>query len=312
MALTITPTVLEATYTAFNMRFQQGFQRTKPWWSELSTLVPSGTSSETYAWLKEIPGFREWVGERHAHELVSRGQVLANKPYELTVKVPRDAVEDEQLGIYSSNFEMMGMAAAKWPDKVLAAAIKAGTTALAFDGQPFFHASHPVDMDNPSKGTYSNNKPGFALTPENYGAARAEFRARVNDAGEPMGIRPSLLVVPPQLEDTANRILTNDRLIRAVTSGSVSGVSEDNNIYKNTAKPLVIEELADQPDTWYLLANDMPIRPFIWQLRRAPNMVSMTAPTDPNVFHLKEYVYGSEARGNAGYSLPFLAMRCAA
>lgn len=308
MALTITPSVLDATYTGFNLRFQQGFKRTTPWWDQVSTLVPSATGSETYAWLKEIPGFREWVGERNVHELVSRGQVLANKDFELTVKVPRNAVEDEQLGIFSANFEMMGMAAAKWPDRVLAAAIKAGTTALAFDGQPFFHASHPIDMDNPAKGTYSNVKTSFALTPENYGTARAEFRARVNDAGEPMSLRPSLLVVPPQLEDMANRILTNDRLIRSYGGG----VSEDNNIYKNTAKPLVIEELADQPDAWYLLCNDMPIRPFIWQLRKSPVMVSKQSPTDPNVLWEKEFIYFSDARGNAGYSLPFLAMRCTA
>jgi phage major head subunit gpT-like protein len=306
MALTITPAVIEASYTAYNTRFQQAFQRTPSWAGELTTLIPSSTGSETYAWLKEIPGFREWIGERVAHELVSRGQVLANKDYELTVKIPRNAYEDETLGQFNHNFEMMGLAAKKWPDKVVAAAIKAGTTALAFDGQPFFHASHPIDVDNPAKGTYSNLETSFALTPDNYGIARAKFRARVNDAGEPMGIRPSLLVVPPQLEDMANRILSNDRLIRAFGGG----VSEDNNIYKGTAKVLVVEEFADQPAVWYLLANDMPIRPFIWQLRKAPVMTSLTAPTDPNVFHLKQFVFGSDSRGNAGYSLPFLAMRC--
>lgn len=308
MALSITPSVLDATYTAFNLRFQQGFKRTSVWWDKVATLIPSTTGSETYAWLKEIPGFREWVGERQVRELVSRGQVLANKDFELTVKVPRNAVEDEQLGIFSANFEMMGMAAAKWPDKVLAAAIKAGTTALAFDGQPFFHASHPVDMDDPSKGTYSNNKTGYALTSNNYGAARAEFRSRLNDAGEPMGIRPNLLVVPPQLEDTAKRILTTDVLARSV-GGTVAA---DDNIHRNTAEILVIEELADAASTWYLLSTDMPIRPFVWQLRKAPVMTPLTAPSDPNVFWLREYVYGCDARGAAGYGLPFLAMRCTA
>lgn len=308
MALTITPSVLDATYTAFNLRFQQGFKGTTPWWSQLSTLIPSATGSETYAWLKELPGFRKWVGERQARELVSRGQVLANDPFEMTVKVPRDNVEDEQLGTFSAMFEMMGRAAAKWPDDVLATAIKAGGTALAFDGQPFFHASHPVDMDDSSKGTYSNDKTSFSLTSDNYGTARAEFRSRLNDAGKPMGLRPNLLVVPPQLEDTAKRILETDLLARSVSGG----VAADNNIHKGTASILTIEELADEPTRWYLLSTDMPIRPFIWQLRKAPTMTALTAPSDPNVFHLREYVYGSDARGAAGYSLPFLAMRCTA
>lgn len=303
MALQITPSVLDATYTGFNLKYQAGFQRTTAWAEQVSTLVPSATGSETYAWLKEIPGFRKWLGERQVHELASRGQVLANDDFELTVKVPRNAIEDEQLGIFGANFEMMGRAAKKWPDEVLVAAILANGP--AFDGQAFFNGSHPVDMDDPSKGTYSNDLTSLALSADNYGIARAAFRSRVNDAGKPMGLRPNLLVVPPQLEDTAKRILQSDMLARSLSNGAAA----DNNIYKNTADLLCIEELSGAPTTWYLLCTDMPIKPFIWQLRKAPVMTSLVAPTDPNVFNLKEYVYGSDARGAAGYSLPFLGQR---
>jgi hypothetical protein len=35
-------------------------------------------------------------------------------------------------------------------------------------------------------------------------------------------------------------------------------------------------------------------------------------PTLPNMFERREFVYGSEAQGAGGYSLPFLAVRCSA
>jgi len=305
MAQHITPSVLDATYTGFDLRFQQGKKTAAPWYTRISTTVPSNTGSNTYAWLKSIPGYRKWVGERVFHSLVSKGTVLVNDDYENSISVPRNAVEDEQIGIFGASFEMMGMQAAKLPDKVLAKVLKEGNTTVHYDGQPFFHNSHPVDPDDTSKGTYSNNKTSFALTSDNYGASRAEMAALVDEGGNPMGLIPDLLVVPPQLEDTAKRILSNDYLGRAIGSAAAS----DNNIHKGTADWLMIPELADQPDVWYLLVTKLPIRPFIFQDRKAPTMFPKVASTDPNVLLHKEFWYLSDARCAGGYAFPFLGRR---
>ena len=58
---------------------------------------------------------------------------------------------------------------------------------------------------------------------------------------------------------------------------------------------------------WYLLDTSRAIRPLIFQKRRDYNLVSKTDPTDDNVFMNKEYVYGVDARGNAGFGLWQLA-----
>lgn len=309
MALNISPSILDATYNIFDLRFQQGITRAKPWWEQVATLVPSTGGSNTYAWLKSIPAFREWVGERVFHSLVSKGTVLSNKDFENSISVPRNSIEDEQLGIFGASFEMMGQEAAKWPDKTLAKALKAGGTTVHYDGQPFFNGSHPVDPDDSSKGTYSNDRTTFDLTPDNYATARADFMGRLNEAGEPMGLMPDLLIVPPQLEVTAKRILENDILARAI--GTV-GAAADNNPNKGTARVLMLPELADQPTQWYLACTSLPIKPLIWQLRKAPVMLPKVAPTDPNVLLHKEYWYLADARGNAGYTFPFLITRCTA
>lgn len=58
---------------------------------------------------------------------------------------------------------------------------------------------------------------------------------------------------------------------------------------------------------WFLLDTTKPIKPLIFQKRRNYEMVSMDNPTDENVFMRKEYVYGVDARVNAGLGLWQLA-----
>lgn len=52
---------------------------------------------------------------------------------------------------------------------------------------------------------------------------------------------------------------------------------------------------------WYLLCTRRALKPIILQRRKDFSFVSLDRETDPNVFHNKEFVYGSDARGNAGF-----------
>lgn len=58
---------------------------------------------------------------------------------------------------------------------------------------------------------------------------------------------------------------------------------------------------------WFLLDTSKPVRPLIWQEREGYEFVSMTKPTDPNVFMNREYLYGMQARVAAGFGLWQLA-----
>ena len=57
-------------------------------------------------------------------------------------------------------------------------------------------------------------------------------------------------------------------------------------------------------EPWFLLDTSKAIRPMIYQERAAlDNLAKLDAPTDPNVFWRKEYVYGSDGRCNVGFGL---------
>ena len=58
---------------------------------------------------------------------------------------------------------------------------------------------------------------------------------------------------------------------------------------------------------WYLLCTAHPLKPFIFQNRKAPQLVSQDRPDDENAFLRKKFRYGVDYRGNAGYGLWQLA-----
>jgi phage major head subunit gpT-like protein len=58
---------------------------------------------------------------------------------------------------------------------------------------------------------------------------------------------------------------------------------------------------------WFLMCNSRVIKPTILQRRKDFEFVPMDKLDDERVFMNKEFVYGSDARGNSGYTFPQLA-----
>lgn len=309
----ITPSTLEAAYYAFDTLFQSAFKVTQPWSAAVATQASSKTAENRYFWPEMVPVMREWVGERVVQNLQARAFAIQNKDWEGTVEVARNDFEDDQLGNYDGIVQALGQAAKKLPDRLIATLMQAGSTTVCADGQYFFDTDHPVNQDNSALGTYANRYTTKALTAANYGSVRAAMRARKAANGvDTIEVVPNLLVVPPSLEDTGKAILQNDYIATAAAAAGMSANVQVSNIYKATATLLVIPELESEPTVWYLLDTTKPIKPFVWQLRRAAQFQALTAMTDENVFWRKKFIYGCDARGNAGFSLPFLAARCEA
>lgn len=304
----ITPSTLEAVFYAFRRDFQQGYTVAKPWYEALAMTTPSTTGEERHAWIDLIPRMRKWVGERAVLNLAARSYLLANEDFELTLAVKRNDILDDRIGLFSPMFQMMGRSTSKWPDDLVRAALQAGKTQLCFDGQFFFDTDHPVDMDDPTKGTYSNLLTGKALSATTYQEARQAIMTFKGADGLPMGIIPNTLAVPPQLEHVGRQILNADFIAPAAGFGG-NGSDMQSNVLKGSANLVVIPELANEPAAWYLAATDMPVKPLVFQQRQAPVFVPKDQPSSSNVFSRKEFIYGVDSRGAAGYALPFLIVR---
>ena len=149
-------TNLKTLFTAYNAAFKAGLGQAASQWQQIATPVPSTTSAEEYAWLGQLPGLREWLGDRHVHGIQNHGYTIKNRAFELTVAVPRTAIEDDQYGVYTPLMQEMGSAAGAHPDQLIFGLLAQGREALCYDGQPFFSTEHEVIGDKGKKVKVAN------------------------------------------------------------------------------------------------------------------------------------------------------------
>ena len=274
---------LRGIYVAFNTLFAQAFEGQKPTYEKIATVVPSTTESETYAWLGDIPGMREWIGDREIQNISGSDYTIKNKDFELTVGVDRNAVEDDKLGLYNVSIQMLAQSAAAHPDELIFKLLASGFTEKCFDGQPFFSAAHKIGEKTVSNMSHAK------LSMDAYIKARTALMSLTNSKGRALNLVPDKLIVPPALEKEARDILVAD---------FVNGTK---NTMQGTAKPVVVPQLAGHDSMWFLLCTNRPVKPLIYQQRKKAKFVSKTQETDENVFMKKQFLYGADSRGNAGF-----------
>jgi len=276
--------------------FHKAFQGVAPLWSKVAMLVPSTGSQNDYTWLSNFPRMRKWVGDKVVKALEAFKYTIVNDDFEATVEVRRNDIEDDNLGIYAPQAQMAGWSAAQLPDEIVFDLINAGFASLCYDGQYFFDTDHPVgDASVSNKGTAALSAATLALAQASYGAARTAMGKIKDDEGRPLGITPNVLLVPPALEDAARALVTVDRL-------------EDGkpNPYKGTAEVVVAPRLTSDT-AWFLLDTTKPVKPLVYQERKAPVFVQQTDSNADDVFMRGTFKFGAEARCAGGYAFWQLA-----
>ncbi|EOF5041047.1 Mu-like prophage major head subunit gpT family protein [Providencia rettgeri] len=155
----VTPQLIQSLFTGWNGDFQNGLEDAPSQFERIATTVPSTTKSNTYGWLGKFPGMREWIGERVISDMASHGYQLVNRPFESTVGVDRDDIDDDNIGIYSPLFTEMGRAAGVQPDELCFGALTNGFTTLCYDKQNFFDTDHPIykTVDGKGEATHVSN-----------------------------------------------------------------------------------------------------------------------------------------------------------
>lgn len=287
---------LSALFVSMSAIFNGAFAAAPAQWEKIAMRAPSTTGQNDYAWLANFPKMRPWIGDKYIKNLEGFKYSVANRSFEATIAVKRDDMDDDALGMVPAQTQQAGYSAKQWPDEMVFDVVNAGFSSLCFDGQYFFDTDHGVGEASVSnKGVAPLSAASLALAQASYGAARTAMRKFKDDEGRPLNVIPDTLLVPPALEDIANALMTVDRL-------------EDGkpNPYKGTAKVVVDNHLTSDT-AWFLLDTSKPVKPFIFQERKAPVFVSQTNPDSDDVFTKGEFKFGVEARGAAGYGFWQLA-----
>ena len=283
-------------FVSLKTSFNNAFGAVESMWSQIAMKVPSTSGSNDYKWLSKFPKMQRWVGDKKIKSLEAFKYVVENEDFEATVEVDRNDIDDDNLGIYSTQAQAAGESSAQLPDELVFEAVNGAFAGVCFDGQFFCDTDHPVT--NPATGAKESvsNKGVVVLSAATQAAAIASLGAAAtamgsfkDDEGRPLNVTPNVLLVPVALRDVANTLYTADRL-------------EDGkaNLYKGMFKPVVSPRLTSAT-AWFLLDTTKVIKPVVYQERKGPVFVSQTDPQSDDVFMRKMFKFGAEARAAAGY-----------
>ena len=277
-------------FISLKTTFQNAFEAAPTVWEKIAMKVPSTTSKNDYSWLSNFPKMRRWVGEKYIKSLKAFKYTIENADFEATIEADRNDIDDGNMFGYSLQAKTAGESAKQLPDEVVMELVNGAFTNTCYDGQYFCDTDHEVNGASVSnKLTVALSAATLAAAQAGYGAARTAMKKFKDDEGRPLNTRSDTLLVGPALEDTANLLMTVEKL-------------EDGkpNPYRNTAK-VVVDARITSDTAWFLLDTSKPVKPFIYQERKAPVFVEQTNMDSDDVFMRKKYKFGAEARGEGGY-----------
>jgi phage major head subunit gpT-like protein len=313
----ITTPNIQQFFQLVDFTFRDAVLKTPKLWDMFAKLVPSKTEKNVYPWLSNIPGLRPWLGPRFINNIATREYSLINQPFEDSIGIDKYKLEDDVYGFFEGVTAELGQRVAEFPDSELASTVESGQTTLCYDGQDFFSGAHPVDIDDPSKGTFSNNLVGSAydlsIDPKStFRAVRSAMMQFLRDDGKPLGLVGDTLMVPPAWEgyakDAVEATFITSIVKNAGTPVAAAGMS---NVFYGVSRVIVNPWLTVQ-NAGYLLCTTRSVMPFLYQQRQPANFVPRVSPDMDNVWMNRRFEWGVDMRAAFGYTFPFLAVRFAA
>lgn len=285
-----------ATLRGLTAKFDIGVQAAAPFYPTICTIVPSVGADEKYGFMGAMPGVREWVDDRIFQGLRAADYTLANKEWESSVRIEKNDIDDDRLGMYGPVLEQLGAEAAQHPDELLITAIEAGESTACFDGQYFFDTDHAWGESGSQSNdlTYAAATGTTPTTDEMKAAFRASVTAALgfkNDKGKLLN-RPTIrrlsditLVVPLALRDVAYDAFNSQLLGGGNT-----------NVVIDAPSIVCLPGLASAAKFFTFLTGGV-LKPFVFQARRplARQMKGM----DDREF--KDVKFMTDARYNLGY-----------
>ena len=260
---------------------------------DIAIVITSSGAATVHTWIEQIHGMREWIGDRLIRNLKLGKLTVTNADFENTIGVPKNDVEDDQFGTFAPLFGMMGDdAEGIWKKRAIDALTGNGSWA---DRNPFFCKARLIGDSS------ITNAVTTAMSKTAVEAGITAMRSYTLFGGEAAEVRPMELVVGPSLEGTALGIV--EALLISDGAVQISNTSPARRLKVRVSDRLV----GDHAAKWYIIGRKGGIPAVCVQKRKLPVLVRKDNVTDDNVFFGKEFVYGTDCRGEAFCTLPFLA-----
>lgn len=315
------------------------------WWEKVGKRLQSKSKKERISWLLDSAKIERTV--RGGGQVTFEDQVALTTEYENLNAAGGLKIKKEQLLDLDGNgvdlaahwARQMGAYAAYWPQKMIAAAIRAGDTGLTYDGLSFFNTAHPVNPYKTSAGTFRNvftgaasgiypgalpidNSVSVEVAVQNVAKAIAYIASiKMPNGEDPRMLKVAGIMVPPALVARAQQITNAKFIAQIASSGAGSGDVEA--VVRNfgLGQPIEVPELssafgvAADDTNWYLLMEEITtneLGALVYVDREPFSIIMHGEMTDAELARLREFQWTTEGRNVVGYGHPYLLFRAKA
>ncbi len=223
-----------------------------------------------------VPGMKEFKSERKHGVAENTVHTIAPRKWEATLDVPREDVEDDNLGQVPNQTRLMTTKSNRHYGALAAAALGIGFDAKLGDGKAFFHA----DRGNLVTG---------ALSATTFGKAVDALLSMKDGDGDAISPTPTHLVVGVENRETAEAILNRERLDNGQSNPNYQRV-----------KLVVSAKVAGK--NWFLVAADEGMAPLtIAERVKVSAPVAKTDLNSDKAFETDIFSWGLRGRYDAAY-----------
>ncbi len=268
----------------FVEELEAGRAQYEPLLNATMTTFPSNGPGIEHSFSDALKGMEEWVDERVMAKLGADSFYVANKSYAAGVEVDRDDLEDDQIGLYRPRIR--GLAEKYWLHRFdqLGDLLNNGATTTCWDGKYYFDDDHPL-ADSAS---VNDNLSSSALAEAAVQAAITQLRDMKDTQGNKLHLNPTHLIFGNDLEWTATDILKQERQ----STG-------ESNVLRGMLQPLQISNMTAA--SWAVADLSKTLKPFMYQDRRAPDLIEQTSTQTDDYFNRKLFKWGVDYRGRSYY-----------
>jgi phage major head subunit gpT-like protein len=206
---------------------------------------------------KEFEGTIEYDNPEQGYKTT-----LTHKEYAQGFPVERKLVDDDMYNVINARPRQLAMSAVRTREEHAASIFNNAFSSSYTGGDSIaLCGAHPYSPSNAS--TQANNGTA-ALSYDNVVTARRTMREYKDDRGKLIAINPNLILVPPELEDTANRsvnTMRGDRTQRPDTADYSASLGQEHKM-----SYLVWDYLTDA-NNWFVIDTQLANIHLLWMDR---------------------------------------------
>lgn len=167
----------------------------------------SKKKKEDLTWIKAVASLIPWIGTKEIIKLEAGGFEVEHRKFHRTIEIDEDDIADAAALLSLANIaRKIGHAAMEWPNEMVLGLFNGIFTGeKCYTGKNFAATNHRIARKNFSnKLTTALSAADKASAKASVGAAILAMRKAWDDSGRIVRAKPTTLVVPPDLEETAD------------------------------------------------------------------------------------------------------------